>query len=327
MKQRQLGKNGPMVSAIGFGALSFGGIFGPTDTETSLRCLDAAWDQGITFFDTANVYGMGIAESVIGEWLRTRKHQPVIATKAAFVAGPPRRIDNSDAHLRAELEGSLRRLGVDHVDLFYIHRREEARPVEEVAETLGRLVDEGKIGGCGMSEVAPGTVRRAHAVYPVRAVQNEYSLWTRLPELGMIQTCAELGIAFIPFSPLARGVLGRTPLDVGTMLPGDFRLTIPRFHGRDWDLNQARIAGFRRFAREKGVTVPALALAWILAQGDHLIPIPGTRTAEHAGDWAGADDLALAADDLATIATLLPVGFAHGDRYSMEQAMTVERYC
>jgi aryl-alcohol dehydrogenase-like predicted oxidoreductase len=327
MKQRQLGRDGPMVSAVGFGALSFGGIFGPTDHQTSLRCLDAAWDQGITFFDTANIYGMGVSETVIGEWLRTRRHRPVIATKAAFVAGPPRRIDNSERHLRAELEGSLRRLAVDHVDLFYIHRREEARAVEEVAATLGRLVAEGKIGGYGMSEVAPGTVRRAHAVHPVRAVQNEYSLWTRLPELGMIQTCAELEVAFVPFSPLARGVMGRDGLDVGTMLPGDFRLTIPRFQGRDWVLNQARIAAFRDFATIKGATVPALALAWVLAQGDHLIPIPGTRTAEHVRDWAGADELHLTADDLAAIERILPVGFAHGDRYSMDQAMTVERYC
>jgi aryl-alcohol dehydrogenase-like predicted oxidoreductase len=327
MRLRQLGRNGPVVSAIGFGALSFGGIFGPTDTATSLRCLDAAWDQGITFVDTANIYGMGVSETVIGEWLRTRGHRPVIATKAAFVAGPPRRIDNSESHLRSELEGSLRRLGVDHVDLFYIHRREEARPIEDVAETLGRLVDEGKIGGYGLSEVSPGTLRRAHAVYPCRAVQNEYSLWTRLPQLGMIQTCAELGAAFIPFSPLARGVLGQVPLDVGTMLPGDFRLTIPRFHGRDWELNQVRISAFRDFATRRGVTVPALALAWVLAQGDHVIPIPGTRTAEHLRDWAGADDLMLTAADLDAIEDVLPAGFAYGDRYNVDQAMTVERYC
>jgi aryl-alcohol dehydrogenase-like predicted oxidoreductase len=327
MKQRQLGRDGPMVSAIGLGCLSFGGIFGATDTATSLRCLDAAWDQGITFLDTANIYGMGVSETVIGEWLRTRRHRPVIATKAAFVSGPPRRIDNSESHLRAELEGSLKRLGVDNVDLFYIHRREEARPVEEVAGTLGRLVAEGKIGGYGMSEVAPGTLRRAHAVHPVRAVQNEYSLWTRLPELGMIQTCAELGVAFVPFSPLSRGIFGQDRFDLSKLTGGEFRRSIPRFQGRDWELNQIRIAAFRDYATARGVTVPALALAWVLAQGDHLIPIPGTRTADHLGDWAGADAMVLTVGDRAAIDRILPVGFAYGDRYSHEQAATVERYC
>ncbi len=327
MKQRQLGKGGPMVSAVGFGSLSFGGIFGPTDKATSLRCLDAAWDQGITLFDTANIYGMGVSENVIGEWLRTRGHRPVIATKAAFVSEPSRRIDNSESHLRHELEGSLKRLGVDHVDLFYIHRREETRPVEEVAETLACLVAEGKIGGYGLSEVAPGTLRRAHAVHPVRAVQNEYSLWTRLPELGMIQACAELGVAFVPFSPLARGVMGQVPFDVTKLAPAEFRRTIPRLQGRNWELNQLRIADFRDFASARGVTVPALALAWVLAQGDHLIPIPGTRSAEHLRDWAGADDLHLTAGDMAAIDRILPVGWAHGDRYNDEQAATVERYC
>ncbi len=327
MKKRQLGTDGPAVSAVGFGALSFGGIFGPTDTATSLRCLDAAWDQGITLFDTANIYGMGISETIIGEWMRTRGHRPVLATKAAFVSGPPRRIDNSDAHFRTELEGSLRRLGVDHVDLYYAHRRDPDCPPEDLAATMARLAEEGKIGGYGLSEVSPGTLRRAHAVHTVRAVQNEYSLWTRLPDLGMIAACASLGVAFVAFSPLARGALGRTALDVGTLLPGDFRLSIPRFQGRDWELNQAPLAAFRAFAASRGVSAAALALAWVLAQGDHVIPIPGTRTADQLGDWAGADAISLTADDFAEIDRILPCGWAYGDRYNMDQAMTVERYC
>lgn len=327
MQQRQLGNGGPMVSAIGLGCLSFGGIFGATDPDTSLRCLDAAWDQGITFLDTANIYGMGVSETVIGTWLRSRKHRPVIATKAGIVGGPNRRIDNSAAYLRAELDASLQRLGVDHVDLFYIHRHEENRPIEEVAATLAALVAEGKIGGYGMSEVAPYTLRRAHAVHPVRAVQNEYSLWTRQPELGLIQTCRDLGVAFVPFSPLARGVFGRTVADPATMAAGEFRLQIPRFQGDNWQRNLTPIHAFRAYATERGISPAALAVAWVLARGDHMIPIPGTRTAAHLSDWAGAAGEVLTAEDCAAIDRILPVGWAYGDRYNHDQAATVERYC
>jgi aryl-alcohol dehydrogenase-like predicted oxidoreductase len=327
MQKRQLGSGGPMVSAMGLGCLSFGGIFGATDTETSLRCLDAAWEAGITFLDTANIYGMGVSEDVIGGWLRTRKHRPVIATKAGIVGGPQRRIDNSDAYLRRELDGSLRRLGVDHVDLFYIHRHEEARPIEEIAETMAALMAEGKIGGYGLSEVAPYTLRRAHAVQTVRAVQNEYSLWTRQPELGLIQTCAELGVAFVPFSPLARGVFGRHVVDPSALTPGEFRTQIPRFQGENWRLNQPAIATFRAYAAQRGLSPAALAVAWVLAQGDHLIPIPGTRTAAHLSDWVTAADVTLTAQDHAALARIMPVGWAFGDRYNHEQAATVERYC
>lgn len=327
MQMRQLGANGPMVSAIGLGCLSFGGIFGVTDTATSLRCLDAAWDSGINFLDTANIYGMGVSESVIGQWLASRKHRTVIATKAGIVGGPDRRIDNSPAYLRHELEGSLRRLGVDHVDLFYIHRHEEARPIEDVAATMAGLITEGKIGGYGLSEVAPYTLRRAHAVHPVRAVQNEYSLWTRQPELGLIQACRDLGVAFVPFSPLARGVFGRQVVDPANLEPGEFRTQIPRFQGENWRLNQPPIAAFRAYAAQRGYNPAALAVAWVLAQGDHLIPIPGTRKADHLMDWVAAAAVDLTPVDHAAIADIMPVGWAFGDRYNHEQSATVERYC
>jgi aryl-alcohol dehydrogenase-like predicted oxidoreductase len=327
MKLRPLGPGGPMVSAIGLGCLSFGGLFGPTTDAESLRCLDAAWDAGITFYDTANIYGAGRSETVLGQWLATRKHPASIATKAAIVPGPARKIDNSDAYLRAELEGSLRRLGVDHVDLFYIHRHEQGRPIEEVAGTFSRLIEEGKIGGYGMSEVSPGTLRRANAVHPCRAVQNEYSLWTRQPDLGLIQACAEAGTAFVPFSPLARGALGREILDPASLPEGEFRRQIPRFNGPDWVLNRQRIEGFRAFARDRGINPPSLALAWVLDQGPHLIPIPGTRTAENLGDWVHASDITLTDEDRREINRLLPVGWAHGDRYNDDQSATVERYC
>lgn len=327
MKQRQLGIGGPMVSAIGLGCLSFGGIFGDTTDDDSLRCLDAAWDAGITFYDTANIYGMGRSETVLGQWLTSRRHPAVVATKASIVGGPDRRIDNSDAYLRTELNASLRRLGVDHVALFYIHRHDQNTPIEEVAGTLSRLIDEGKIGGYGMSEISPGTLRRAYAVHPVRAVQNEYSLWARQPELGLIQTCAELGTAFVPFSPLARGALGRDIIDPDSLPAIEFRRQIPRFQGVDWQLNRTKIEDFRAFAFDRGIAPPALAIAWVLDQGPHLVPIPGTRTADHLVDWAAASEITLTVEDRTEIARILPVGWAFGDRYNDDQAGTVERYC
>ncbi len=327
MKQRQLGQDGPMVSAIGLGCLSFGGLFGATTTDASLRCLDAAWDNGITFFDTANIYGNGVSEDVLGQWLRSRRRPAVVATKAGIVGGPNRRIDNSDAYLRGELEGSLRRLGLDHVALFYIHRHEEARPIEEVATTLAALVAEGKIGGYGMSEIAPYTLRRAHAVHPCRAVQNEYSLWTRQPELGLIQACAELSTAFVPFSPLARGAMGHTMLDPLALPENEFRRQIPRFSAQNWPHNRARIEAFRSYAADQAVSPAALALAWVLHQGSHLIPIPGTRTASHVLDWIAASDMVVTPEMRAETMRLLPVGWAFGDRYNHDQANTVERYC
>ncbi|TGD43519.1 aldo/keto reductase [Pseudotabrizicola sediminis] len=326
MKHRHLGANGPRVSAIGLGCLSFGGIFGGTTTDASLACLDAAWDHGITFLDVANIYGNGVSESVIGEWLGTRKHRPVIATKAAIVQGETRGINNSAAHLRAELEGSLKRLGVDHVDLFYLHRHDPGTPIEEVAQTMATLMTEGKIGGYGLSEVAPYTLRRAHAVHPVMAVQNEYSLWTRQPELGMIQTCADLGVSFIPFSPLARGAFGTPMADPDQCDLGPFRSQIPRFSPEYWPLNKPKLLAFQQLAADMRHNPAALALAWCLHKGDHLIPIPGTRTASHLAAWAQAPDITLSAADLHQIETTLPVGWAAGDRYNDAMASSVERY-
>ena len=325
MRRRRLGAGGPDVSAIGLGCMSFGGIFGPTTEAESFACLDAAIDHGIDFLDTANIYGMGVSETVMGRWIASRRPKVVIATKASIVRGGG--FDNSESHLRTELEGSLKRLGVDRVELFYIHRREQTRPIEEVVGTLKSLISEGKIGGYGLSEVSPTTLRRAHAVHPCMAVQNEYSLWTRLPELGLIQTCAELGVAFVPFSPLARGALGTPMADPGTFAKDDFRATIPRFHHPEWSENRKRIDAFATFCSARGWPVPAVALAWILDRADHLIPIPGTRTARHLAAWAGADDIRLTEADRDEIDRLLPVGWAHGDRYGDDQAKNVERYC
>ncbi|RID92507.1 aldo/keto reductase [Gemmobacter lutimaris] len=324
MQMRKLGSRGPMVSAIGLGAMSFGGIFGPTTETESLACLDAMVEAGINFIDTANIYGMGVSETVIGKWLASRRPDVVIATKASIVNGPPRSIDNSAGHLRTELEASLKRLGVERVDLFYIHRREQARPLDEVIGTLQSLEAEGKIGGYGLSEVAPETLRAAHAIHPCTAVQNEYSLWSRQPELGLIQECARLGTAFVAFSPLARGMLGATPLGLDQVQDG-FRVQNPRFMDPNFSRNLARIAPFRDWCKARGWSVPAAALAWAMGAGDHVLPIPGTRRADRLREWLPLP--ALTTVDRAEIDTLLPAGFAAGDRYGDHQLLAIERYC
>lgn len=327
MKTRQLGANGPNVSAVGLGCMSFAGFFGATDMDTSHRCLDAAVDHGITFLDTANVYGPGLSEEIIGAWQHPQKSKMVIATKGGIRRDPERPVDNTEDYLRQELEGSLRRLGVDHVPLYYIHRRDPSVPIEDLAGTLGRLIDEGKIGGYGLSEIRPATLRLAHAERACRAVQSEYSLWSRMPELGMVQATAELGVAFVPFSPLARGVFGEGTPDLADLSDSDMRRQMPRFSPENYPHNMRTIDGFKAFARQRGWTVAGAAIAWVLDQGPHTIPIPGTRTAAHLGEWAGADQISFTDDDRAEIDRLLPVGFAHGDRYSMQQLRSVERYC
>lgn len=327
MKQRKLGKTGPAVGAVGLGCMSFGGLTGPTNEADSFAVMDRAWEMGITHFDTANIYGPHTSEEVIGRWLKSRGHKPVIATKASITRDPAHPVRNDPAYLEAELEGSFKRLGVDYVDLFYIHRREPAVPVEDVAGFMRRMMDAGKIGGWGMSEISPTTLRQGHAECPVTAVQNEYSLWTRLPELGLVQECGRLGVAFVPFSPLARGVFGRTVIDPAHPDFGAFRLEMPRFQEPNWAQNRTRAEAFHALAATYGYKTPALALAWVLAQGEHLVPIPGSRTAEHASDWEGADRIAMTPDLMAQIAAILPVGWAWGDRYSKGQSEAPERYC
>ena len=327
MKTRLLGQNGPQVSAIGFGAMSITGFFGPTDEKTSQRCMAAVVDHGIDFFDTADIYGGGLSENLIGQFLRETGAQIKIATKTGIQTEPVRQFNNSAAYITASLEASFKRLGVDYVDLFYMHRREADRPIEEVVETLKGLIDAGKIGGYGLSEVSPTTLRRAHAVHPCMAVQNEYSLWTRMPDMGLIRTCAELGVAFVPFSPLGRGMLTDAPALRKNMSPPDLRINNPRFTEPNLTDNLAMIAPFQAWAADNGMTTASAALAWVLSRGDHLIPIPATRTAEHLGEWVGASEIVLSAAQLVEIETILPIGWAYGDRYSISQYVGPETYC
>ncbi len=324
MKRRLCGRE---VGAVGLGCMSFGGAYGATGLEESLACLEAAVAMGVDHLDVAEVYGDGRCEEIIGTFLAQTGADVSIATKAGIYRKPERHFRNDRDSLRASLEGSLKRLGRDRVELFYLHRREAARPIEEVAETMAGFVEEGLIGGYGLSEVAPFTISRAHAVHPVSAVQSEYSLWTRQPELGVIRTCRDLGIAFVAFSPLGRGVLTDRFPDPSTFSERDFRRGMPRFTEPDFSRNKAAIEGFRTFCRERGWTTAAAAIAWTLDRGDHILPIPGTRSAAHLKDCAAAMSLRFTDEDRAGIERLLPAGFAHGDRYSDAQTAGIERYC
>ena len=232
MKKRRLLQSGKLVSEIGLGCMSFAGFYGPTDEKEAHDTLKTALDCGIDFLDTANVYGMGLSETMIGNYIKNNGNPFVIATKASISRDPEtqeRTFDNSSQHLETELNKSLGRLGVDYVDLFYIHRRDPRIPIEDVMETLLKFKKEGKIGGIGFSEISPSSLRRASEVGLVDAVQSEYSLWTRSAELGLIQTCQELGVSFIPFSPLGRGIFSTTPPDPSTFGELDFRKGNPRF--------------------------------------------------------------------------------------------------
>jgi len=328
MKTRKLGQNGPDVSAIGLGCMSFAGFYGATDREVSFATLDAAWEAGIDFLDTAELYGKGLSESVIGAWQADRGKRFKIATKGGIVLGAARGTnDNSEGHLRRSIEGSLERLGVDRVELYYVHRRDWSIPIEKVTETLELIREDGLIGGFGYSEISPASLRLAGQVAHVAAVQSEYSLWSRQPELGMIQACAELGTVFVPFSPLGRGILSDMDLDPVAFGDTDFRKPNPRFIGRNFAHNMEYVRRFRVFAHRRGWTTSAAAIAWTLDQGDHLIPIPGTRTPDHLHDWAGASEIAFTDADRAEIARILPPGWAMGDRYSNAQLVGIERYC
>jgi aryl-alcohol dehydrogenase-like predicted oxidoreductase len=318
---------GRQVGAIGLGCMSFGGIYGATSRAESLRCLDAAHDLGIDHLDVAEIYGMGLSEEVIGEWLKGRGKSVTLANKAGIYPLPTRDFRNDEASLRGSVEASLRRLGRDHVELFYIHRRDPRVPVAEMMGTLSRFIEEGKIGAIGLSEVAPHTIRAAHAVHPLAAVQSEYSLWTRQPELGVLQTCAELGITFVAFSPLGRGIFADRFPDPAHFPKGDFREHNPRFTAPNYAANKAIIARFQAFCAARGWSTSATAIAWTLDQGDTILPIPGTRSAANLTECAQADTIRFTPEDRAEIARLLPAGFAHGDRYSDAQIVGVERYC
>ncbi len=330
MKKRSLGRDGPLVSEIGLGCWNFTGACGPTEEANSIETLKTAIDEGITFLDTANVYGMGLSEEIIGRFIKTNPGQFAIHTKGGLYRNPEtkeRWFKNDADYLREELEKSLRRLGVEQVQMYYIHRRDPEMDIEDVMETLLRFKQEGKIEGIGFSEIAPFSLRRASACGDVMAVQNEYSLWSRYPDLGMLQTCAELGTAFVAFSPMGRGIFSQQAPDPSTFENIDFRHQSPRFIEPNFSKNVAKVADFKALAADMGTTSPALAMAWVLARDDHLFSIPGTRTSEHLKQLTAGAQLSLSDADMAAIDRVLPVGWAHGDRYSRQQWLGAEGYC
>ncbi|MFV0245981.1 MAG: aldo/keto reductase [Qingshengfaniella sp.] len=332
MQTRRMGAQGPEVSAVGIGAMSFSDFYGPTTDEASMAILDAAMDLGITHIDTSNIYGMGRSETVIGRWLAANpgaRDQVYLATKAGISrnARGERCFDNSAAHLTGELEKSLQKLGTDAVDLFYVHRRDSSVEIEEVAETLAGIVKSGKAKAVGFSEIAPTSLRRAAAVCPIAAVQSEYSLATRFVELGLVEACAETDTALVAFSPVARTLLTDRPMTPERAAELPFCKDNPRFMGRNLTANIAATEPFRAYAAEIGEPTAALAIAWLLTRGDHVLPIPGTRSVNHLKELARGGEMILTPDQVARIEAILRPGWTHGDRYSAEQWIGPERFC
>ena len=333
MQQRELGQAQTPISAIGYGAMSFSDFYGPTDDAKSFAILDRCMDLGITHLDTSNVYGLGLSEQRIGAYLKQRGQQArdffTIATKAGIASKPDgsRYFNNSPEHLRKELDGSLQRLGVEQVELLYVHRRDSLVPIEEVAQSLAELVKSGKTRQIGFSEIAPTSLELAHAVHPVAAVQSEYSLATRAPELGLVQKCAQLGTTMVAFSPVARSLLTDHPLSFEACKSLAFMRVNPRFQKDTYKLNMQKSAQFRALASELGTSASALAIAWLLSQGEHVVPIPGTRSVSHLDELVSGAGLSLSPTDLEAIEQALPVGWCCGDRYTADQWRGPERYC
>ena len=331
---RYVGQNKTRLASVGIGAMSFSNFYGPCNDEQADSVLSAAIDLGLNHIDTSNVYGMGVSEQRIGGFLAKQGRMANdffhIATKAGICRDldtGARSFNNEATHLEAELDKSLGRMGIDHVDLFYVHRRQEDIPIEEVAGSLGRLVEKGKIKQIGFSEIAPSSLRRAHAVYPVGAVQSEYSLSTRAPEMGLLQSCAELGTTFVAFSPVGRTLLTDRPLSLKAAQGLDFLKGNPRFLSPNYEANIAATEDFRAYAADHNMAAASLAIAWVLAQGEHILPIPGTRSVGHLNELAAARDIAVTEQMKTEIEAILPVGWAHGDRYSQAQWVGPERYC
>lgn len=330
MKTTTLGKSGPKVSQFGLGAMSFAGIYGDATKAESHAVLDACREAGVTHIDTANVYGNGRSEEITGAWFAARegsRDEVILATKAGITGQAERRFNNDPDYLEAELDKSLLRLGTDHVDLFYIHRYDRTHAPEELGGTLKRLIDTGKTRAVGLSEVAPSTLRRVATECPVAAVQSEYSLSTRAPELGLVQTCAEMGVALVAFSPVGRAFLTDAPFSFERAQSMAFTAGNPRFMEPNYAANIAATDRFRALAAEMGEPAAALAIAWTIAQGDHVIPIPGTKNTDHLAELIRGTEINLTDDDLLRIEAVLPVGWAHGDRYNANQWEGPERYC
>jgi aryl-alcohol dehydrogenase-like predicted oxidoreductase len=320
METRTLGRDGPIVSALGLGCMGMSEFYGAHDDAESLATLHHALDRGVSFLDTADAYGPHTNEELIGRVLRGRRSEAFIATKFGFVRNatdPAERvIDGRAEYVRAACEGSLRRLNVSCIDLYYLHRVDRSVPIEETVGAMAELVRAGKVRYLGLSEVTPQTLERAERVHHITAVQSEYSLWTREPEDGVLEACDRLGVGMVPYSPLGRGFLTgkiRSPEDFAA---DDYRRNNPRFQGENFTRNLALVQKVTALAREKGCTPAQVALAWVLAQGEHLVPIPGTRRRDNLDENLGALAVRLSAEDLAALAGLFSADRIAGARYA-----------
>ncbi|WP_181308615.1 aldo/keto reductase [Rufibacter sp. XAAS-G3-1] len=327
MQKRILGESGLEVSTLGLGCMGLSFGYGPaTDRQEALKLIRAAFERGVTFFDTAEAYGPFVNEELLGEALEPFRSQVVIATKFGFKEGkPPLGLDSRPENIRAVAEAALKRLRTDTIDLFYQHRVDPNVPIEEVAGTVRDLIIEGKVKHFGLSEAGAGTIRRAHAVQPVTALQSEYSLWWREPEAEILPTLEELGIGFVPFSPLGKGFLtgkinGNTTFD-----KGDFRNTVPRFSEENRNANQVLVSLLGTMAQEKNATAAQIALAWLLAQKPWIVPIPGTTKLHRLEENIGSAGITLSTDDLIEINLAVSKIDVQGDRYSEQSQKMVNR--
>jgi len=317
--QRRLGTQGLVVSSEGLGCMGMSEFYGTADEGEAIATIERALELGVTFFDTADIYGPHTNERLVGRALASRRDEVVIATKFGILRDPDdparRGVSGKPDYVRRAIDASLRRLNLDHVDLYYQHRVDPDTPIEETVGAMAELVAAGKVRYLGLSEARPETIRRAHAVHPISALQTEYSLWSREPEAEILPTLRELGIGFVPYSPLGRGFLTGAIRSPDDLEPGDFRRHNPRFAGEALEQNLALVARVREIAEEKGVTPGQLALAWVLAQGDDVAPIPGTKRRRYLEENVAATEIALSDDDLARLDAAAPVGAAAGDRY------------
>jgi aryl-alcohol dehydrogenase-like predicted oxidoreductase len=326
MDHRTLGSDGLDVSALGLGCMGMSEFYGPADDAESIKTIHRALSIGVTFLDTADIYGVGRNEQLVGTAIADRRDDAVLATKFGVVReeGQPRRIDSSPEYARRACEASLRRLAVDHIDLYYMHRRNPDVPIEETVGGMAELVSEGKVLHLGLSEVSADTLRAACAVHPIAALQSEWSLWTRGIEEEIVPAARELGVGIVPYSPVGRGFLTGRYASVDDLSPDDFRRYSPRFQGDNLQANLKIVQRVRAIADEVGCTPVQLALAWLLHQGDDVVPIPGTKRVEYVEENAEAAEVRLSTDHLAALDEALPAGIAAGERYPAEGMTSVE---
>ena len=326
---RQLGRSGPLVSALGLGCMGMSDFYGDRDEAESLATLAHALDRGVNFLDTADMYGPHTNEELVGRALRGRRDAVVLATKFGIVRDPAqpalRGLNGRPEYVRSSIEGSLRRLGTDHVDLYYLHRVDPATPIEDTVGAMADLVRDGKVRMLGLSEVSVATLARAQAVHPISAVQSEYSLWSREPEAGMLAACARIGAAFVAYSPLGRGFLAGQFKSVDDFAADDFRRNNPRFQGENFQRNLDLVAKIQQLASARGCSGPQLALAWVLSRGEHVIPIPGTKRRHYLDENLGALAIQLSAAEMAEIDAAFPPDIAQGTRYTEAGMASIDR--